>query len=59
MIERIIKMSSNKGDIVLDTFLGSGTTAVTALRLGRKAVGFELDSSYEKEILKRITMESK
>lgn len=59
MIERIIKMSSNKGDIVLDTFLGSGTTAVAALRLGRKAVGFELDSSYEEEILKRITMESK
>ena len=35
MIERIVKASSNKGDIVLDCFVGSGTTAVAASKLER------------------------
>ena len=58
MIERIIKMSSNVGDTVLDPFLGSGTTVVAALKLDRKGVGFELDQSYENEIAKRIETEA-
>lgn len=58
MIERIIKMSSNANDTVLDPFLGSGTTVVAALKLGRKGIGFELDQTYEKEILKRIENET-
>ena len=59
MIERIIKMSSNPGDTVLDPFLGSGTTVVAALKLDRKGIGFELDQSYENEILKRLEDEAK
>ena len=43
MIERIIKMASNSDDIVLDPFLGSGTTLVAAKKLGRRGIGFELD----------------
>lgn len=58
MIERIIKMSSNAGDTVLDPFLGSGTTVVAAIKLGRKGIGFELDQTYESEILKRIENEA-
>lgn len=58
MIERIIKMSSNVGDIVLDPFLGSGTTVVAALKLGRQGVGFELDQTYESEILHRVLSEA-
>jgi adenine-specific DNA-methyltransferase len=54
MIKRIIKMSSNKGDIVLDPFLGSGTTIVAALKLERKAIGIEIDENYKKEINSRI-----
>ncbi len=46
VIERVVKGSSNSGDLVLDPFLGSGTTALVAQRLGRKAVGFELRSDY-------------
>ncbi|MGG0655544.1 DNA-methyltransferase [Rummeliibacillus pycnus] len=59
MIERIIMMSSNEGDTILDPFLGSGTTAVAAKNLNRKAIGFELDSEYLPEIVKRIKYESK
>jgi DNA modification methylase len=54
MIERIIKMTTNINDIVLDPFLGSGTTIIAALELNRKAIGIELDKKYEKEIIKRI-----
>jgi len=57
MIERIIKMSSNIGDTVLDPFLGSGTTVVAAAKLGRKGIGFELDQQYEEEIKGRIDKE--
>lgn len=46
VIERIILASSNPGDIVLDPFLGSGTTAAVARRLGRKCIGVELRSDY-------------
>lgn len=46
VIERIILASSNKGDIVFDPFLGSGTTAAVAQRLGRRFVGFELNTDY-------------
>ena len=54
MIERIIKMSTNPGDIVLDPFLGSGTTVSAALSLDRKAIGIEIDENYFEEILGRI-----
>ena len=43
LIERVIKASSNEGDIVLDPFCGSGTTVVVAKRLNRKYIG--IDSS--------------
>jgi DNA modification methylase len=46
MIESIIRHSSNEGDIVLDCFMGSGTTAVAAARLNRNFIGFERESEY-------------
>lgn len=46
VIERIIKASSNFGEAVFDPFLGSGTTALVALGLGRKALGFEISTQY-------------
>lgn len=57
MIERIIKMSTNIGDSVLDPFLGSGTSVIAAAKLERKGIGFELDNIYENEILSRIKNE--
>lgn len=46
VIDRVIKASSNEGDLVLDPFMGSGTTAVVAARNGRRALGFELSADY-------------
>jgi modification methylase len=46
LLHRIILASSNKGDVVLDPFLGSGTTAAVAKRLGRKFIGIERDETY-------------
>lgn len=46
MLKRIIIASSNKGDIVLDPFMGSGTTAVVAKKLGRKWIGIEKELKY-------------
>ena len=46
LLERIILMSTDEGDTVLDPFLGTGTTAIAAKRLGRHFVGFELDEVY-------------
>jgi site-specific DNA-methyltransferase (adenine-specific) len=43
LVERLIAYSSNQGDVVLDPFLGGFTTARVALRLGRKAWGFEIN----------------
>ena len=42
VISRIIGMSSNPGDLVLDSFLGSGTTAAVAHKMGRRWIGIEL-----------------
>jgi len=46
LLARLILASSNPGDIVLDPFLGSGTTSVTAKKLGRRYVGIEIDPHY-------------
>jgi adenine-specific DNA-methyltransferase len=42
LIKRILELSSNPGDLVLDSFLGSGTTAAVAHKMGRKWIGVEL-----------------
>lgn len=46
IIERMIKASCPPGGVVLDPFMGSGTTAIAAKRLGRQFAGFELNPDY-------------
>jgi len=53
-IERIIKLHTKEGDVVLDCFLGSGTTAVTAKTLNRHYIGIEKNPEYCKIAQQRI-----
>jgi len=46
LLRRIIRSASEKGGLVLDPFVGSGTTGVAALELGRRFVGVDMDESY-------------
>lgn len=54
VLTRIIRASSNLDQIVLDPFLGSGTTAVVALKQGRSVVGFEIRTDYCQLAAERI-----
>ena len=54
LIERIVKASSNEGDIVLDPFMGVGTTAVVCKKLNRNFIGFELNPNYIELANKRL-----
>lgn len=54
LLERIVRVASNPGEIVLDPFAGSGTTLAVAKKLGRKYVGFELSEQYAAGIEDRL-----
>lgn len=55
LIAKLILASSNEGDIVFDPFLGSGTTSVTAKKLGRRFVGIEASDQYCTWAQKRLS----
>ncbi|MGH9851797.1 MAG: DNA-methyltransferase, partial [Blastocatellia bacterium] len=60
LMERMIRASSNEGDLVLDPFVGSGTTCRVADALGRKWIGIDLNPEYiemsERRIREKFTM---
>lgn len=57
IIDRMVKASCPVGGLVFDPFMGSGTTAVSCIRNGRKYTGFELNKKYYEMIQKRIKNE--
>jgi site-specific DNA-methyltransferase (adenine-specific) len=59
LLERIIKIGSKEGDLILDPFMGSGTTGVVAKRLNRNFIGIELNKEYFEIARKRIENEDK
>ena len=54
LLERIVKASSNEGDLVLDPFSGTFTTCFVAKELGRNSIGIELQDEYVKIGLRRL-----
>lgn len=54
-----IKLFTQKGDVVLDPFLGSGTTAIAALELDRNSIGIEIKDEYYKLAIKNINEQTK
>jgi site-specific DNA-methyltransferase (adenine-specific) len=54
LLERIIKASSNKGDLVLDPFSGTFTTSFVCEKLGRKSIGIEIDTDYYQIGMRRV-----
>lgn len=54
LLSKLIQVGSEKGDLILDPFAGSGTTIVAGLKLKRQALGFEIKEEYCKMAEKRI-----
>ena len=54
LIKRILQIATNPGDLVLDSFLGSGTTAAVAHKMGRRWIGIELGEHCETHCLPRL-----
>jgi len=55
---RCIALSTREGDLVLDPFIGSGTTAVAAIRLQRRVIGFDISERYLQTARQRVTKTS-
>jgi site-specific DNA-methyltransferase (adenine-specific) len=51
---RLIQLYTFKNDVVLDPFMGSGTTCLSALKTGRRYIGYDINEDYTKLAQKRI-----
>jgi adenine-specific DNA-methyltransferase len=54
LMERILHIGSNPGDLVLDAFLGSGTTAAVAHKMGRRYIGIEREETARTHCAERL-----
>lgn len=55
LVSRLVATHSNNGDLILDPFMGSGTTGVAAVKLGRKFIGVEIEERYFDIAVRRIS----
>ena len=58
IVQTLIGNSTREGDVVLDPFMGSGTTAVACIRSNRQYLGFEMDPGYYDTCMRRIASAS-
>jgi len=58
LLERIILMSTDEGGLVLDPFMGTGTTAIASKRLGRSYIGFDMDKKYVQICSEKLEQEN-
>ena len=58
LAERLIRMFSFVGDVVLDPFMGTATTNIAAARCGRSSIGYEIDEHYFGQAKKRFEQET-
>ena len=58
LLERLLLMSTDEGDVILDPFMGTGTTAVAAARLGRHVIGIDIDPQYVEITQRKLAQES-
>lgn len=58
LLERIILMSTDENDIILDPFVGTGTTVIAAKRLGRSFIGIDIDEKYVNITKSKLSKES-
>lgn len=54
LYKKIIELSTDEGDLILDPYLGSGSSIIAALETGRHIIGYELDEEYHSAILRRV-----
>lgn len=59
IVETLVFNSSEAGDIVLDPFMGSGTTAIACIKEKRHFIGFEKDENYWKKSVERVKNEQR
>lgn len=58
LMQMLIEQSSNEGDLVLDPFMGSGTTAIACIRSSRNYIGSEIDKRYFDVCNERVKCET-
>ena len=59
LIEFLIRLTTREGQVVLDPFMGSGTTAVAARRLNRRFIGFEIAPEFHQRAVERLGLEDR